>query len=213
MHPSEITKKDKLKSVKIYLPFLKLYKKLLKWTVSFANSKHSSVALFLVSFADSSFFPIAPDVLLAPLCLTERKKSLWFGTMASFGSFVGALFGYLIGLFTFDFAINILNLDQENLISIDKEFDKNGAMYVFLGAFTPLPFKLVTIPAGFARMNFLVFTIICLLGRSFRFYSVAWLFWYIGPKATTVIMRLNNKLIWSIITIIIIALLLFLKFK
>src|SRR5690606_38194893 len=81
------------------VPWWAIHRRTYDWVLSFAHSKHSTAALFAISFAESSFFPIPPDVLLAPLCLSNRKKALWFATVTTVASVLGALLGYVIGMY------------------------------------------------------------------------------------------------------------------
>ena len=164
------------------------------WVLSFAHHKHATLALFLLSFAESSFFPIPPDVLLGPLCLGNRKKSMWFATVTMVASVLGALLGYVIGYFLIDLALMIPGITQDAMNKLAGEFEERGDLWVFVAALTPIPFKLLTITAGFAKMNLLPFVIACIIGRSARFYLVAGIFWLIGPKALPFIDKYFNLL-------------------
>ena len=171
-----------------------IHRRLYDWVLSFAHHKHSTTALFSLSFAESSFFPIPPDVLLGPLCLGHRNKALWFATVTTVASVLGAFLGYVIGYGLIDLALLIPGITQGKINWLAGEFDTRGQLYVFIAALTPIPFKLLTITAGFAKMNLLVFTIACLIGRAARFYGVAAVFWWIGPKAIPIIDRYFNLL-------------------
>ena len=176
------------------VPAWAIHRRLYDWVLSFAHHKHSNTALFVLSFVESSFFPIPPDVLLAPLCMGNRKKSLWFGTVCTIGSVLGAFLGYYIGFAMIDLALMIPKITQEGIDKLATEFDIRGSWYVFIAALTPIPFKLLTITAGFAKMNLLIFTLACLIGRAGRVYLVAGVFWLIGPKAQPFIDRYFNIL-------------------
>ena len=171
-----------------------LHRRLYDWILSFAHRKHSTTALFALSFSESSFFPIPPDVLLGPLCLGNRKRSLWFATVTSVASVLGAFMGYVIGMAAIDLALLIPGITQEKIDFLAGEFDVLGQWYVFIAALTPIPFKLLTITSGFARMDLMVFTLACLIGRAFRFYSVAMVFWLIGPRSLPLIDKYFNLL-------------------
>ena len=172
-----------------------IHRRMYDWVLSFAHSKHSTAALFGLSFAESSFFPIPPDVLLGPLCLGERKKSWWFATVTTIASVLGAYLGYLIGVGALDLAIALIpGIDREGITWLQNKFNENGEWYVFIAALTPIPFKLLTITAGAAKMNLLVFTLACIVGRAARFYGVAAVFWLIGPKAVPFIDKYFNWL-------------------
>ncbi|MCK4601881.1 MAG: DedA family protein [Phycisphaerae bacterium] len=151
-------------------------------------------ALFCLSFAESSFFPVPPDVLLGPLCLGNRRRSMWFATVTTAASVIGAFLGYLIGYQLIWLALKIPGITQEAIDWLAGEFEVRGQWYVFIAALTPIPFKLLTITAGFAKMNLLVFAAACLVGRAARFYFVAFMFWFIGPKALPFIDKYFNWL-------------------
>jgi len=155
----------------------------------------------VLSFVESSFFPVPPDILLGPLCLGNRKKSMWFATITMAGSVLGAFLGYAIGygaleaLVRFIPGVEIGDANTTGTVAwLKNEFEVRGSWYVFVAAITPIPFKLLTITAGFAEMNLLVFTLACLIGRSVRFYVVAGAFWLIGPKAVPLIDKYFNWL-------------------
>ena len=171
-----------------------IHRRMYDWVLGFAHHKHSTTALFVLSFAESSFFPIPPDVLLGPLCLGHRKKSMWFAAVCTVASVLGALLGYLIGYAAIDLALLIPGVDQEGIDWLAGEFDLRGQWYVLVAALTPIPFKLLTITAGFAKMNLLVFILACIFGRASRFFAVAAMFWWIGPKAVPFIDKYFNWL-------------------
>ena len=171
-----------------------LHRRLYDWVLSFAHHRYATSALFVISFAESSFFPIPPDVLLAPMCLGHRRRAIWFATVTTIASVLGALLGYLIGYGAIDLALLIPGITQERIEWLANEFDVRGQLYVFIAALTPIPFKLLTITSGFATMDLHVFLLACLVGRAARFYAVAAVFWLIGPKALPFIDRFFNLL-------------------
>ena len=184
------------------VPRWAIHRRLYDWTLSLAHTKHATWALFLISFAESSFFPIPPDVLLAPLCMSHRKRALWFATVTTAASILGAVLGYIIGMQLIDLAIMIpgieMGADTEpakgTINWLSDKFNTNGSTWVFIAALTPIPFKLLTITAGFTKMNLGLFLGACVVGRSLRFYGVAGLFWWIGPKAQPLIDKYFNWL-------------------
>ncbi len=171
-----------------------IHRRMYDWVLSFAHSKHSTTALFILSFTESSFFPIPPDVLLGPLCLGKRSKSMWFATVCTVASVLGAFLGYAIGMFAINLALMVPGITQARVDLLAAEFVERGDIYVFIAALTPIPFKLLTITAGFAQMSLLPFTVACVIGRGLRFFAVAGLFWWIGPKALPFIERYFNLL-------------------
>lgn len=178
----------------VVVPRWAVHRRLYDWVLSFAHHRHSTLALFTLSFTESSFFPIPPDVLLGPLCLGNRRKAMWFATVTTVASVLGALLGYLIGYALIDLALLIPGITQERIDWLAGEFDERGDLWVFVAALTPIPFKLLTITAGFAKMNLAIFVIACVIGRAMRFFGVAAIFWAIGPRALPFIDRYFNLL-------------------
>ncbi len=181
------------------VPRWALHRRLYDWVLSFARSRHSTSALFLISFAESSFFPIPPDVLLAPLCLGERRKAMWFATVCTVASVLGAILGYWIGWgawealdqFMFDY---IPGFTEEKFALVEGWYDRWGIWILFAAAFTPIPFKVFTIAGGVFAQPLLPFVLVSAVGRGMRFFLVAGVFWLIGPKALPFIDRYFNLL-------------------
>lgn len=180
-----------------------IHRRLYDWVLSLADTKHATWTLFALSFAESSFFPIPPDVLLGPLCLGKRERSLWFATVTTAASVLGAVLGYVIGSAAIDLALLIPGITQDKIDWLAGEFDQRGQWYVFIAALTPIPFKLLTITAGFAKMNLGVFLTACVIGRAARFYAVAGLFWWVGPKAMPLIDKYFNLLCVAFIVLLV----------
>ncbi|MGI9014618.1 MAG: YqaA family protein [Phycisphaerales bacterium] len=176
------------------VPGWAIHRRLYDWVLSFAHRPHAGTALFLISFAESSFFPIPPDVLLGPLCLGNRRKAMYFALITTIASVLGALLGYLIGMWLLEVALYVPGITQERIDWLSSEFDERGDMWVFVAALTPIPFKLLTITAGAAGMNLLTFVAACIVGRGLRFFLVAGIFWWIGPRAVPFIDRYFNLL-------------------
>ncbi len=195
--PPPLTEQDRLAApATLVVSRWAVHRRLYDWVLSFAHHRHSTWALFALSFAESSFFPVPPDVLLGPLCLGHRRKAVWFATVTTIASILGAFVGYAIGAIPAlqSLALMIPGITQERIDWLAAEFTQRGQWYVFIAAVTPIPFKLVTITTGFAHMNLFVFALACLVGRASRFYTVAGIFWLIGPKALPFIDRYFNLL-------------------
>jgi membrane protein YqaA with SNARE-associated domain len=168
---------------------LRLTRWLYDWVLSWSNSRYSLPALFLLSMAEASFFPIAPDVLLIALCMGTYLKWKRFALVCSIGSIVGDILGFLIGQFAFDligeklvaFTASISGTEPEALLEqarywfIEKELYgmKVGVWAVGIAGFTPIPYKVFTISAGFFDMPFVPFVIASAVSRSLRFFIVA----------------------------------------
>ncbi|HOA75452.1 MAG TPA: YqaA family protein [Phycisphaerae bacterium] len=182
------------------VPTWHLHRRLYDWVLSWAESRHSGWALFIMSFAESSFFPIPPDVLLMPLVLGSRRKWFRFALMCSLASVLGGIAGYIIGLTVWEsihetvYSMHIPGINAEN-------FDKAGTWYakydiwlVAAAGFTPLPYKVITISAGMFKINFLTFVIASALSRAARFFLVAALMGLIGPTVKPFIDKYFNLL-------------------
>lgn len=154
----------------------KLIRRLYNWTIQWAKTKKAPYALFGIAFIESSFFPIPPDVLLIAMVVADRKK--WFRNafICTLGSVIGALFGYLIGKVFFEI-IGKLIVDTYNLQAtvelISRKYQENAFMTIFTAAFTPIPYKAITITAGLFNISLLTLIIASVIGRAGRFFLVA----------------------------------------
>ena len=158
-----------------------------EWTESFADKPHAFFALFLIAFAESSFFPIPPDVLLIAIAVTVPKKSFKAAAWCSIGSVLGGILGYYIGYYLLETVgytiIDVLGI-QDKWASAVTTFQGDVGMWTLLGAaFSPIPYKLATIAAGATHMDLTYFIIISSLGRAARFFIVGSLFYFMGAKA------------------------------
>ncbi len=177
------------------------HRHLYNWVIHFADTKHGSTALFCLSFAESSFFPVPPDVLLAPLTLGAPKKWFRFALSCSIASVLGGVFGYCIGMFFWSmigqwvFAhLASIGFTPENFEKFQTYYDKYDFWIVFICGFTPLPYKVCTISAGVARIFFPGFLIASALSRSARFFMVAGLFGWKGEQMRPFIEKYFNWL-------------------
>lgn len=161
-----------------------MLKRLYDWTMEKAASKHSRAWLAGVSFAESSFFPIPPDLLLIPMVLADRKAAWRLATLCTAASVVGGIAGYMIGYFLFEaigqWVIDLYRLGPQ-FHEMQVAFEEHGAEILFLAAATPIPYKLLTITAGVAHQNLWVFVVASVLGRGLRFYLVAGMLYWFGP--------------------------------
>lgn len=176
-----------------------IHRHLYDWVLSFAHHRHAGTALFALSFAESSFFPVPPDVLLGPMCLGHRKKALWFATITTIASVLGAVLGYAIGWGAWE-AIDqwvyayVPGFSQEKFDKVWRWYEHWGVWVLFVAAFTPIPFKVFTIAGGVFLQPLLPFIAVSAVGRGARFFLVAVIFWLVGPKAMPLIDRYFNLL-------------------
>ena len=182
-------------------------KKLYNWVLSWSESKWSSYALFILAFAESSFFPIPPDVLLLALSVGKPEKSFFYAFLCSAGSVIGGIFGYFIGLKF----MNIIGSGIVSLYGFQEKMDQIGHLYreydawaVSIAGFTPVPYKVFTIAAGIFEISLPVFIIASLFSRSMRFFIQACLIYFFGEKIKSFIDRYFNILAVSF-TILLVA--------
>lgn len=174
---------------------MKVIRRLYDWVLGWAGSKWGTLALFVLAFFEASFFPVPPDVLLIALCLGAPKKSLRYALVCLAGSVSGAAAGYGLGLWVWD-AVNgwfIPGLfSQEAFDSVGALYDEWNFWAVFVGAFTPIPYKVFTVAAGVFAINFPMFIFASLIGRGMRFFLIAWLIWRFGPPIKALIDKYFN---------------------
>tara|TARA_B110000971_G_C19792730_1_gene400551 strand:- start:109 stop:714 length:606 start_codon:yes stop_codon:yes gene_type:complete len=164
-----------------------MLKSLFDKCVKLASSKFADYSLAIVSFIESSFFPVPPDVMIVPMVVAKKDKYLKIFLIATLSSALGALLGYLIGLFFFnELGVKVFEFyGHSNTDFLKEKFQTSGGSFswlliLFTAAFTPLPFKLVTIFSGFIQFNLILFFITCLLARGLRFFIVAYLSFRFG---------------------------------
>ncbi|MCB1484575.1 MAG: DedA family protein [Hyphomicrobiaceae bacterium] len=148
-----------------------------------AASDRAPEALGIVSFIESSFFPIPPDVMLIPMVLARREKAFWYATIATVTSVIGGMLGYAIGYYLYDaVGLPILKFyGKEGALDGFIQFvHEYGVPAVILKGMTPIPYKVVTIAAGVAKMDLLHFTLASIVARAMRFYLVAGLLYFFG---------------------------------
>jgi membrane protein YqaA with SNARE-associated domain len=175
------------------------HRRLYDWVIHFADTKHGVTALFVLSFAESSFFPVPPDVLLGPLALGAPKKWLRFALACSIASVLGGILGYCIGMFLWQaisqwiFAhLGVVGLTEENFEIFQAKYDKWNFWIVFTCGFTPLPYKVCTISAGVAKIHFIAFLAASTISRTARFFIVAGLMGWKGEKIRPLVEKYFN---------------------
>ncbi|UCD30673.1 MAG: DedA family protein [Planctomycetota bacterium] len=181
-----------------------LHRRLYDWVLHWADTPYGGLALFLMSFAESSFFPVPPDVLLAPLVLGNRRKWLRFAFWCSLASVLGGALGYLIGMTVWGaidqtvFSWNIPGITPQNFAKATSWYEKYNFWIIFAAGFTPLPYKVATISAGMffgkSMPMFLVFAIASTTSRTARFFLVAGLMGRYGATIKPFIDKYFNLL-------------------
>ena len=197
--------------------FNNLYKKCL----DLAAHKSSKYYLAIVSFVESSFFPIPPDVMIIPMVISKKSDFIKIFLITTIFSVLGGMLGYLIGAFFFDFGSQIMSFYgyenklsniKENLVNSDGFYAWLGIL--FLAGFTPLPYKVFTIASGLISFNFFIFIIISLVSRGLRFFIVSYLSYKFGNLFTEFMEKHGSKWFTIIgLLIVIIGLLIYLIIK
>jgi len=197
--------------------FQRLYKKCL----NLAGHKNSNFYLGLISFIESSFFPIPPDVMIVPMVIAKKKEFIKIFLIASIFSVLGGILGYLIGYLFFDLAMYVIEFyNYEDKVENLKLSMSKGSGFLawlsilFLAGFTPLPYKAFTISSGLIAFNLPIFIIVSLVSRSLRFFIVAFLSYRFGELFTEYMNKHGSKwftVIGILIVIIFVFIYLFLK--
>ena len=163
----------------------KLYQK----SLQLAAHKSSKVFLGIVSFMESSFFPIPPDVMIVPMVIAKKNDYLKIFLIATLFSTLGGILGYFIGSYFLDFGISVVEFYsyEDKVLNLKDNLTKGTGLYIwlatlFLAGFTPLPFKVFTITSGMIGFNLFIFFFICLISRSLRFFIVSYLSFKFGDK-------------------------------
>ncbi len=178
---------------------MKFIKRMYDWVLSWADTPYGGIALFLIAFAESSFFPIPPDVLLIALCLGKREHAFRFAAICTAGSVLGGLVGYGIGWGLWGavdqyFFSYVPGFSEEAFAGVQEIYQRWDFLFVFVAAFTPIPYKVITISAGAFGLNFLMFTIATVIGRSARFFLVSTLLYFFGEPIGDFIEKRFNLL-------------------
>lgn len=185
---------------------MKYVRKLYDWVLHWAETPFGPLALFILSFAEASFFPVPPDPLLIALVLGVQRKAFRFAANCAIASVAGALFGYGIGHFvwwnsdqTFSsvalfFFNNIPGFTEEVFSNVKVLYDEWDFWIIFTAGFTPIPYKIFTITSGAFQINLVMFVIASIISRSARFFLVSWLIWKYGENIRAFIDKYFNLL-------------------
>ena len=200
-----------------------MFKTLYKKCLDLAAHKNSNFFLGVISFVESSFFPIPPDVMIIPMVIAKKKSYLKIFLIASVFSVLGGIFGYMLGAIFLDMAMNIIEFyGYEKKVTILKNNLSQGEGYLtwlsvlFLAGFTPLPYKAFTIASGLIGFNLLIFIIVSLVSRSLRFFLISYLSYRFGNLFTEFMNKHGSKwfiVLGLLIVLIFIIIFLILKFN
>tara|TARA_B110001452_G_C15209393_1_gene419505 strand:+ start:954 stop:1550 length:597 start_codon:yes stop_codon:yes gene_type:complete len=166
-----------------------MFKKIYDKCVKLASHKFSKPLLGFVAFIESFFFPVPPDLMIVPMVVAKKDDYLKIFIIATIGSVLGGLFGYILGIYFLDLSMVVIEFYgyEEKVFEVQDKMSSKGGFFLWLGimflaGFTPLPFKVFTITSGIIGFNIIVFFFICLFTRGLRFYLVAYLTSIFGKK-------------------------------
>ena len=159
-----------------------MFKELFHKTLKLAAHKSSKFFLALISFVESSFFPIPPDILIVPMVIAKKNDYIKIFIIATLFSALGGLFGYFIGSVFLEFAMKVIEFYgyEKNVFDLQTKLSEKGGLFIWLGilfiaGFTPVPFKVFTITSGIINFNIFIFFFICIISRGLRFFIIAFL--------------------------------------
>jgi membrane protein YqaA with SNARE-associated domain len=155
---------------------LRGFRNMYKWTIHWSKKKEAPYALFAIAFIESSFFPVPPDVLLIAMVLAQRKKWFIYAGICTLGSVCGALLGYFIGWGLYETVGKLIvsTYHLESVVElIGQKYQANAFLTIFTAAFTPIPYKAITITAGLFKISLGVLVVASIIGRAGRFFLVA----------------------------------------
>ena len=183
--------------------YFSLKKYLLKKSSKFTKSRLAYPFIFVLCFLESIIFPFPQEVFMIPMMASDRDRIFKIAWFALLGSLLGAIAAYFIGMYLFEsIGMYILNLYglYETFTNFSNQVSEYGFLYVFVGGFTPVPFKIVTLSSGFIGINFLIFIAASIISRSIRFFLIGYIIWKFGEDIMKSFEnRLNTYLILFLI--------------
>jgi len=183
-----------------------MFRALYDWTLRLASHRHAVRSLAVISFCESSFFPIPPDVMMVPMVLARREQAYWIATVCTISSVLGGMLGYAIGYFLYDsvglWLINLYGANDANA-DFQRWYGQYGAAIILVKGLTPIPFKLVTITSGFAAFSFPTFVVTALITRAARFFAIAWLLRRYGEPVQLFIEKRLSLVGWAFLGVLV----------
>ena len=186
---------------------MKLFAPLYERVMSWSRHRHAPWYLSALSFTESSFFPIPPDVMLAPMAMSQPGKWVRLAMLTTVFSVLGGLFGYLIGAYGFDLIESFL-ANSRYQAGYDQAvlwFAEWGVLAIFIAGFSPIPYKVFTIAAGAVNMAVLPFILASIVGRGLRFFLVAGLMAWGGPSMENLLQKYVERLGWATVVLAVVA--------
>lgn len=182
-----------------------MLRKMYDWVFSLARHRHATKSLAAISFAESSFFPIPPDVMLAPMVLARPDRAYFYATICTIASVLGGLLGYAIGHFLEPVGMSLLALmGKADTFETSKAlFQEHGAWVILIKGLTPIPYKLITIAAGIFSFSLPLFIVLSVITRGARFFLVAFVLKKFGPAMLEVIEK--RLAFWTILFVVLLV--------
>jgi membrane protein YqaA with SNARE-associated domain len=182
-----------------------MLRKLYDWVFSLARHRHATPALAVISFAESSVFPVPPDVMLAPMILARPEKAYFYAGVCTAASVLGGMLGYLIGYYLGDLGESLLRLTGHagGRLEFEHWFDRWGIWVILIKGLTPIPYKLVTIASGLAHFSFPVFIAASVVTRGARFFIEAWVLKRWGPAMLAMVEK--RLALWGAIAVVVLV--------
>jgi membrane protein YqaA with SNARE-associated domain len=183
-----------------------MFRRLYDWTIRVARHRHAMPGMAAVSFAESSFFPIPPDVMLVPMVLARREQAYLIATVCTLASVAGGVFGYAIGYFLYDsLGVWLINLYGMHDAAAEYRtwYAQYGTWIILVKGLTPIPFKLVTIASGLAQFNLGIFIVMAAITRGVRFFAIAFLLKRFGAPIQRVIEERLTLVSWGFLGLLV----------
>ena len=185
-----------------------MFRRIYDWMMRLAGHRRALPALAAISFAESSFFPIPPDVMLIPMVIAQRSRAFLIAGVCTIASVVGGLFGYAIGYFLFEtigaWVISVYHLEGA-MQTFRDEFAEYGTWIILVKGLTPIPYKLVTIASGVAHFDLFTFVWASIVTRGLRFFLVAALLWKFGEPIRAFIEKRLELVTWAFLALLIVG--------
>ncbi|WP_131194839.1 YqaA family protein [Lichenihabitans psoromatis] len=185
-----------------------MFKSLYAWVLRLADSPRAPWALGLVAFAESSFFPVPPDIILVPMVLARPERAWRYAAIATIASVLGGMVGYAIGALLFDtlgqWLIHLYGY-ADKLEALREFYAKWGALFILIKGLTPIPYKLVTIVSGLLSYNFGLFVLLSLVTRGIRFFVLAAILGRFGVPIKAALDRHFGLILISFVAIVVIG--------
>lgn len=182
-----------------------MFRPMYDWVLRMAHHRHALRSLAVVSFAESSFFPIPPDVMVIPMVLARREQAYLIATVCTVASVIGGMFGYAIGYYLMEsigqWLVQLYHMESK-IEALRHGYDQYGAVIILAKGLTPIPFKLVTIASGLFHFNFPLFVILATITRATRFFIIAALLKRFGEPVQAFIEKRLNLFAWGFLILL-----------